>query len=85
MKAPHEIWLSLVERFWRRSLKVVDRRTDDDGRSMVDGYTISSPCEPDDYDGIAIFQTERSMALLFDSGEYKGYSPYADMAAFLVM
>ena len=39
MKAPHEIWLRLAQRFWwRRSLKMVDGRT-----TTVHAYTISSP------------------------------------------
>ena len=38
MEAPHEIWLRLAQRFWRRrSLKMVDGRTttDDNGRQRT--------------------------------------------------
>ena len=39
-EAPHKIWLSLAQRFQRRCLSNVD---DDDGRTLENGYTISSP------------------------------------------
>ena len=52
-EAPHKIWLCSAQRFRRRrSLAIVNddaddgrRRTPTDGRRL-DGYTISSPCEP---------------------------------------
>ena len=51
-EAPHKIWLGLAKWFQRRrSLKMVDGRTPTDGRRWtdgrrLDGYTISSPFEP---------------------------------------
>ena len=43
-EAPHKIWLWLAKRFQRRRcLNIVD----DDGLMPEQGYTISSPCEPD--------------------------------------
>ena len=44
--APNKIWLWLAKWFqWRRSLKMVDDGRMTEGRRL-DGYTISSPCEP---------------------------------------
>ena len=42
-EAPHEIWLRLAQRFWRRrSLKMVDGRTDG-RRTPDDGRTDDGP------------------------------------------
>ena len=43
MEALHEIWLPLAQRFWRRSSKMVEEQTKDNGWTMEHAYTISSP------------------------------------------
>ena len=43
IEPPHKIWLVLAMRFQRSSLKMVDGRQ----RTPENGYTMSSPCEPD--------------------------------------
>ena len=43
IKAPHEIWLRMAQRFWRRALKMVDGRTNDGAHnSLIFSITATS-------------------------------------------